>query len=68
MVTKRITAIAPLSLLTAGAIAPANAQNPPPPPIVSPDPIADIPITNFDPSLLFANYSWRSFIALNWPA
>ena len=68
MVTaKRTIAIATLSLLTAGAIAPANAQNPPPP-MVSPDPIADIPITNFDPSLLFANYSWRSFIALNWPA
>lgn len=65
--TKRTIAIATLSLLTAGAIAPANAQNPPPP-MVSPDPIADIPITNFDPSLLFANYSWRSFIALNWPA
>ncbi|MEJ0075348.1 MAG: hypothetical protein WDO17_07845 [Alphaproteobacteria bacterium] len=44
-----------------------NAQLPPPP-MVSPDPIADIPLTNFDPSRLFANYSWRSFIALNWPA
>ncbi|MHC2585357.1 hypothetical protein [Bradyrhizobium diazoefficiens] len=68
MVTsKRFIAISTLSLLTAGAIEPANAQNPPPP-MVSPDPIADIPITSFDPSLLFANYSWRSFIALNWPA
>lgn len=45
----------------------ANAQVPPPP-TVSPDPISDIPLTNFDPSLLFHNYSWRSFIALNWPA
>lgn len=45
----------------------AHAQTPPPP-VVSPDPIADIPLTNFDPSLLFHDYSWRSFISLNWPA
>ena len=84
MVTKRTVAITILSLVVAFAIAPASAQNPPPPvvspnpivgappdpppPMVSPDPIVDIPITNFDPSLFFANYSWRSFIALNWPA
>jgi hypothetical protein len=37
-------------------------------PTVSPDPIADIPLTSFDPSMLFYDYSWRSFIALNWPA
>jgi hypothetical protein len=35
--------------------------------MVSPDPIVDIPITP-DPDDLFADYSWRSFIALNWPA
>lgn len=45
----------------------AHAQMPPPPQ-VSPDPIADVPLTNFDPSLIFHDYSWRSFIALNWPA
>jgi hypothetical protein len=67
MVTKRTVAITILSLLVASAIVPASAQNPPPPK-VSPDPIADIPLTTFDPSELFANYSWRSFIALNWPA
>jgi hypothetical protein len=65
--TRKIVAIATLLFLTAGAITPATAQNPPPP-MVSPDPIVDTPITNFDPSLLFADYSWRSFIALNWPA
>jgi hypothetical protein len=67
MVTKRTVAITILSPLVACAIAPASAQDLPPPK-VSPDPIADIPITTFDPSLLFANYSWRIFIALNWPA
>lgn len=30
--------------------------------------IADVPLTDFDPSSIFYDYSWRSFIALNWPA
>jgi hypothetical protein len=39
-----------------------------PAPQVSPDPIADVPPTTGDPFPFFDNYSWRSFIALNWPA
>lgn len=65
--TIRQLAATGLLILTAGALTPANSQVPPPP-IVSPDPIADIALTTFDPSALFANYSWRAFIALNWPA
>jgi hypothetical protein len=46
----------------------ASAQGPPPP-TVSPDALPDVPPT--PPGLefpFFNNYSWRSFIALNWPA
>ncbi len=40
-----------------------------PPPTVSPDPLPDVPPTPpGDPFPFFDNYSWRSFIALNWPA
>jgi hypothetical protein len=39
-----------------------------PPPTVSPDPLPDVPPTTGDPFPFFDNYSWRSFIALNWPA
>jgi hypothetical protein len=41
-----------------------------PPPTVSPDPLTDVPPTppNQSPFPFFNNYSWRSFIALNWPA
>lgn len=46
--------------------APALAQVPPP--TVSPDPLPDVPPTTGDPFPFFDNYSWRSFIALNWPA
>jgi hypothetical protein len=38
------------------------------PPIVSPDRLPDVPPTTGDPFPFFDNYSWRSFIALNWPA
>ena len=38
------------------------------PPTVSPDPLPDVPPTSGDPFPFFNNYSWRSFIALNWPA
>ena len=55
------------AMANSNLVVPVQAQTPPPP-LVSPDPIADIPLTGFDPSSLFANYSWRSFIALNWPA
>lgn len=37
-------------------------------PKVSPDRIADVPATGVDPFPDFANFSWRAFIALNWPA
>src|SRR3984893_4704789 len=41
-----------------------------PTPIVSPDPVPDVPPTpsNVSPFPFFNDYSWRSFIALNWPA
>jgi hypothetical protein len=39
-----------------------------PTPMVSPDRLPDVPRTLEDPNPLFYNYSWRSFIALNWPA
>src|ERR1700674_4175378 len=39
-----------------------------PRPTVSPDPLPDVPPTTGDPFPFFDNYSWRSFIALNWPA
>jgi hypothetical protein len=37
-----------------------------PPLAVSPDSLADVPAASTDE--FFYNYSWRSFIALNWPA
>ncbi len=38
-------------------------------PTVSPDPLPDVPPTSGGiPFALFDDYSWRSFIALNWPA
>jgi hypothetical protein len=41
----------------------------PPPAAVSSDRLADVPLTTSGSDLLsFYNYSWRSFIALNWPA
>ncbi len=41
----------------------------PPAPTVSPDPLPDVPPTppGQNPFPYFDNYSWRSFIALNWP-
>jgi hypothetical protein len=39
-----------------------------PTPKVLPDRIADVPATQVDPFPDFANFSWRAFIALNWPA
>ena len=37
-------------------------------PKVSPDRIVDVPATRPDPFPAFANFSWRAFLALNWPA
>lgn len=37
-------------------------------PRVSPDRIGDVPATMPDPFPAFSNFSWRAFIALNWPA
>lgn len=37
-------------------------------PRVLPDRIVDVPATRVDPFPAFANFSWRAFIALNWPA
>src|SRR5215472_16177035 len=44
-----------------------------PAPMVSPDRLTDVPLSDVppppgDPFPFFDNYSWRSFIALNWPA
>jgi hypothetical protein len=46
----------------------ANAQGLPTP-IVSPDPVLDVPDTppGQDPFPFFDDFSWRKFIALNWP-
>ena len=53
-----------LALVAATTCASAQA----PRPTVSPDPLPDVPPTTGDPFPFFDNYSWRSFIALNWPA
>jgi hypothetical protein len=37
-------------------------------PKVLPDRIGDVPATKPDPFPAFGNFSWRAFIALNWPA
>lgn len=37
-------------------------------PKVVPDRIEDVPATKPDPFPAFANFAWRAFIALNWPA
>ncbi len=37
-------------------------------PKVLPDRIVDVPATRVDPFPAFANFAWRAFIALNWPA
>lgn len=41
-------------------------------PVICSDPLPDVPLAqpigNFDVFTQFHNYSWRSFIALNWPA
>ena len=58
-----------LTSISAAIIACGSAFAQGPPPAVSPDPLADVPIaTPGDDLLFFYNYSWRSFIALNWPA
>jgi hypothetical protein len=37
-------------------------------PVVSPDRIEDLPITNADAFPAQDNFAWRAFIALNWPS
>jgi hypothetical protein len=37
-------------------------------PAVSPDRIEDVPSTKLDPFPAFANFAWRAFVALSWPA
>jgi len=70
MAIRRIVAAA-LALLCLGSVAAgkAGAQDVPAP-AISPDPLPDVPPTpsGQDPFPFFDNYSWRSFIALNWPA
>lgn len=39
-----------------------------PPPLVSPDRVADVPPADGNPFPRFDDFSWRAFIALNWPA
>ena len=55
-------------LMVAAGLCPLELSAQTPTPAVSPDPVVDVPLTSFDPSMLFYDYSWRSFIALNWPA
>jgi hypothetical protein len=64
--SKRIAAGRVLIAFVIGAAGTAAAQVPPP--MVSPDRLQDVPSTTGDPFPFFDNYSWRSFIALNWPA
>src|ERR1700719_2362260 len=56
--------------LIASIVAPApSAHAQIPPPIVSPDRVPDVPPTPpGSPFPFFDNFSWRAFIALNWPA
>ncbi len=64
MYLKIVTGISIVIIASRGALA----QVPPaPPPAVFPDPLEEPPasIMRLD---YFYNYSWRSFIALNWPA
>ena len=37
-------------------------------PVVSPDRVADVPITNANAFPALDNFAWRAFIALNWPS
>jgi hypothetical protein len=62
-----IAAAAMIASFVAGMM-PAHAQIPPP--IVSPDRVPDVPPTppGMSPFPFFDNFSWRAFIALNWPA
>lgn len=50
------------------ALLPASARADDVTPKVLPDRIADVPATKPDPIPAFSNFSWRAFIALNWPA
>ena len=53
-------------LAAAGAFAHPAAQEVAP--VLSPDPIEDVPSTRVDPFPEFDNFGWRAFVALNWPS
>lgn len=58
-----------LALIVFGCFVRTAVAQPLPTPTVSPDPIIDVPPTPPpSPFPFFNDYSWRSFIALNWPA
>jgi hypothetical protein len=67
IISGSIVSTAVIASLVVG-LAPAHAQIPPP--IVSPDRVPDVPPTppGQSPFPFFDNFSWRAFIALNWPA
>src|SRR3981189_2560936 len=60
--SKIFGSIAVVTVLCGGALA----QRPEA--AVSPDRLADVPLTSGNDFDTFYNYSWRNFIALNWPA
>jgi hypothetical protein len=61
--------LASVCSLVALAAVPMMASAQIPIPTVSPDPLPDVPPTpGPNPFPFFDDYSWRSFIALNWPA
>src|SRR6516165_6401245 len=58
-----------LTSISAAIIACGSAFAQGPPPAVSPDSLPDVPLTTpREDRQSFYSYSWRSFIALNWPA
>jgi hypothetical protein len=67
MLARILASACVLMLATALPVMEVRAQVPTP--TVSPDPLPDVPPTpsGQDPFPFFDDYSWRSFIALNWP-
>ena len=37
-------------------------------PTVSPDRLDDVPVSDDENPSAFANFAWRAFVSLNWPA
>jgi len=61
-------AVAAIIPLGAAAPAPCADKNEPPPPAVAPDRLGDVSPAAGNPFPAAADFAWRAFIALNWPA